>query len=310
VREQQVAVQVDVVHQRRDLRTRRDRETRLDHAAEHHAEPERPSGVRHSHRFTDPARLCELDVDPVRALRASRHVGERVAVLVDEDRHGRATLQLLPVRVAGGQRLLAVLDVHLREVLERLVERPVLVHVDLERTVGHGPHRTHTLDVQAVSSAELQLQPSEAGRRPLRATRHVVGVAEPDRPGRRRASAAQAEQPPDRLAREFPAEVVERGVERRARSELPPRQAVEDLVERERIVPEELGVLLDVRASRLGRLVVALDGRRLAEAAHALVPDFDLAELDLVLRVACDHEGFGEGHRDKACAELHAARQP
>ena len=58
----------------------------LDHAAEHHAEPERARGGDHAHRFADPARLRQLDVDPVRALGAGRDVGERVAVLVDVDR--------------------------------------------------------------------------------------------------------------------------------------------------------------------------------------------------------------------------------
>ena len=43
--EQQVAVEVDVVAQARDLRARRDREARLVHAAEHHPEPERAAGA-------------------------------------------------------------------------------------------------------------------------------------------------------------------------------------------------------------------------------------------------------------------------
>ena len=93
-----------------------DPEARLDHAAEHHAEPERARGVRHPHRLADPARLRELDVDAVRPLGAGGDVGERVAVLVDVDRDRRAALQLGAVRVAGGQRLLAVLDRHLRQV--------------------------------------------------------------------------------------------------------------------------------------------------------------------------------------------------
>ena len=133
VGEQQVAVEVDVVAEARDLRAGGDPEAGLDHAAEHHPEPERAGGVRHPHRLADPARLRELEVDPVRALGAGRDVGERVAVLVDVDRDGRAALQLGAVRVAGRKRLLAVLERHLRQQLERLVERPVLVHVDLER---------------------------------------------------------------------------------------------------------------------------------------------------------------------------------
>ena len=83
----------------------------LDHAAEHDAEPERARCVRHAHRLADAARLRELDVDPVRALGARRDVLERVAVLVDVDRHRRAcaSARARP-RIAGGQRLLAVLE--------------------------------------------------------------------------------------------------------------------------------------------------------------------------------------------------------
>ena len=66
----------------------------FDHAAEHAAEPERARRVNHAHRLADAARLRELDVDPVRALGARGDVVERVAVLVDVDRHRRALLQL------------------------------------------------------------------------------------------------------------------------------------------------------------------------------------------------------------------------
>src|SRR5215210_8126386 len=78
VREQQVPVEVDVVAEARDLCAGGDSEPRLDHAAEHHAEPERASRVRHPDRLPDPARLRELDRDPVRALGARGDVAERV----------------------------------------------------------------------------------------------------------------------------------------------------------------------------------------------------------------------------------------
>src|SRR6476660_5065323 len=55
VREKQVAVEVDVIAEARDLRGRRDGEAGLDHAPEHHAEPERAGGARHADRFADPA---------------------------------------------------------------------------------------------------------------------------------------------------------------------------------------------------------------------------------------------------------------
>src|SRR5436190_20165859 len=68
LREQEVAVEVDVVEQARDLRAGGDAETGLDHAAGHAAEPERTRGVDHPHRLAQAARLRQLDVDSVRAL--------------------------------------------------------------------------------------------------------------------------------------------------------------------------------------------------------------------------------------------------
>src|SRR5438876_11293387 len=94
--EEQVAVEVDVIAEACHRGARGDPEARLDHAAEHHAEPERARGMRHADALPHPAGLCELDVDPVRALCARSDVRERVAVLVDVDRHGRACLQCRP----------------------------------------------------------------------------------------------------------------------------------------------------------------------------------------------------------------------
>src|ERR1051326_7513596 len=136
VGQQQVAVEIDVIAERRDVRARGDPETRLDHAAEHHTEAQGAGRVRHPNRLANAPGLGELDVHAVRALRAGRDGVERVAVLVDVDRDGRLALQLRTVGRAGRERLLAVLDVHLRQVFERLVERPVLVHLDLQRQGG------------------------------------------------------------------------------------------------------------------------------------------------------------------------------
>src|SRR5262245_2887710 len=47
VPEQQVAVEIDVVAQRRHAAAGGDTETGLDHAADHHLEPERAGRVRH-----------------------------------------------------------------------------------------------------------------------------------------------------------------------------------------------------------------------------------------------------------------------
>src|SRR6266542_6579776 len=81
--QEQVAVEVDVVEEARDLRAGGHRETGFVHAAEHQAEPERAAGVRDPHRLADAAGLREFQGQPVRPLRAGGDVGERVEILVD-----------------------------------------------------------------------------------------------------------------------------------------------------------------------------------------------------------------------------------
>ena len=115
MRDQEVAVEVDVVAEARHLCRGGDAETGLDHAAEHHPEPERARRVRHSHRLADAAGLRQLDVDAVRAVGAARDVGQVMTVLVDVDGNRRERLQARPVRVSFRQRLFAVLDAELAE---------------------------------------------------------------------------------------------------------------------------------------------------------------------------------------------------
>src|SRR5206468_4775429 len=105
------------------------------------------------------------------------------------------------------------------------------------------------LDIEPVARAELQLETPEAplGSRLLRTARHVVRVAEPDRPRRRRAPAAQAQQAVNRQAEQLSLQVVQRCIERPARGELLRRQPLEDLVEREGIVAQGWRVFLEVR---------------------------------------------------------------
>ena len=161
--------------------------------------PSARAAVRHAHRLAHAARLRELDVDPVRALGARGDVGERVTVLVDVDRDRRGRAELRAAGISGRERLLAVLDAELLELRERftrLVQRPVLVHVHLQRHVGHRPNRAHSLDVQSVPAAELELQPAEVGPTTASARRamssgspsqivHDVGGPEGRRPSRR-----------------------------------------------------------------------------------------------------------------------------
>ena len=217
-----------------------------------------------------PPDFAELDVDPVRDLRASLDVGERVAVLVDVDRDRRARLQLAPAGVAGAQRLLAVLDAdlgELRERVERLLERPPLVHVDHEREVGDAADGADALDVEAVAAAELELEPAVRRARPSpRACAMSSGspsqiVQEVGGPvlGSPRSRNVG-------IAQELSLEVVQRGVERRLRRLLAwsSGEALADVLERERVVADERAVIVDEAHGRLRRLVVALDRRRLA----------------------------------------------
>src|SRR6266545_2022838 len=106
IREEQVAVEIDVVAEACDLRCGCDSESGLEHAAEHHAQVQCTRRVRHADRLANPPRLRELDVDPVSAPGAGGNVGEPVAVLVDVDRDWRFPLQPDTVRVAGRERLL------------------------------------------------------------------------------------------------------------------------------------------------------------------------------------------------------------
>src|SRR5581483_1973134 len=115
----------------------------------------------------------------------------------------------------------AVLHVELWEGLERLLEGPCLVDVALQRQLGDGADRTHALDVEAVAAAELQLQTAEPRRGLLGTPRHVVRVAEPDRPARRRPFASEAEEPPHRKADELALQIVEGGVDRSTCGPLP-----------------------------------------------------------------------------------------
>ena len=143
----------------------------------------------HPDGLADAAGLRELDVDAVRALGARGDVRERVAVLVHVDgkRRPRASAATPPGSPAGsgcstystpqpGER---------RDVLERLVELPVLVHVHHQRQLGRRADRADALHVEAVAAAELELQPAEA-----RIDR--LGAARPCRRDRRARSSTRS----------------------------------------------------------------------------------------------------------------------
>src|SRR6187401_995040 len=309
VREQEVSVEVDVIAEAGDLAGRSNRQARLDHAAEHDSQAERACGVRHPHGLADATRLRELDVDAVRAVGALRDVGQRVAVLVHVDRDGSALLQLRSIWIAGGEGLLAVLDARLgqrRQRLERLVQRPVLVDVDLERKTRGRAYSPNALYVQAVATPELQLETAEPSvARSLGVARHRIRVLEGDGPRRRRPLPQQAEEAPHREAGELAAKVVEGGVDRGASRELLQREPLEDRIQREGIVAELVRVRFEIRKGGRGGLVVPLDRRRLPHPGRAVVGDLDLDDLNLGLRPARNREWLLELEADDPSAQMY-----
>ena len=83
-----------------------------------------------------------------------------------------------------------------------------------------------------------------------------------------------------------------------SRGELAGGEPLHHLLERERVVPEQLGVLLDVRLRRLDRLAVVVERLRLAEAGDARVPQLDDDDVLAVSRAARDDERLRQLERD------------
>ena len=86
------------------------------------------------------------------------------------------------------------------------------------------------------------------------------------------------------------------------------REAHADLLERERIVADEVTVALDERKRRLRRLAVALDRGSLSAADVALVTDRYMHDVRPVLGLAADHERRRELEPDDLGTHLHRAR--
>ena len=99
---------------------------------------------------------------------------------------------------------------------------------------------------------------------------------------------------------------VERTFRRLLASDLPDPRA--DLLEGERIVADEVGVLLDERERTLGGLAVALDRRRLSPALGAVVLDRDVDDVRPVLRLPADHERLREVEANDLGADVHGAQ--
>ena len=96
---------------------------------------------------------------------------------------------------------------------------------------------------------------------------------------------------------------VERGLGRMLARDLG--EPLADLLQGERIVAEQVPVLLDERERRLGRLVVAVDRRSLAPADVTGVAHLDLNDVLPVARLTSDHERLGQAQPDDGGRDLH-----
>ena len=105
---------------------------------------------------------------------------------------------------------------------------------------------------------------------------------------------------------------MERRVERRLRGLLARdrRESLADVLERERIVPDDAPVLVDELDRGLRRLAVALDRRRLAESGHALVGQRDVDDVRVVGRLARDDERLRELQAHDPSLDLHLPKLP
>jgi hypothetical protein len=158
----------------------------------------------------------------------------------------------------------------------------------------------HAIEVEPVASAKLELQLQEA--RCASAPCHVVR-RRPDCP-RGRGPGRQSEQV-QRHAGLLRAEIVEGGVDRGARSLFARWQAIVNLVQRPRVVAEQVAHLGEPYQRRRRRLAVVLDGRRLAAADEVAVPELDLDDVNRVPGLARDAERLGELERHLPGGDVH-----
>jgi hypothetical protein len=84
------------------------------------------------------------------------------------------------------------------------------------------------------------------------------------------------------------------------------REALRDLLEREGIVAEEPGSLVQESRRGFGRLAVMVDGGRLAVTDMVACAELDPEDVDVGGRLAGDREGLGKTQRHLSVAQLHA----
>ena len=143
VGDQQIAVQVCIIDQRRKVRGRGHRHGTRDHASEHGLHAERFGDLEHAVGFQHAAALVEFHVDAIEAFLELRNVGGVLAGFVRDD--GDVDPGAHPTRLFqhfGGHRLLDELHAHLFQPVD-LADRlflvlPPFVRVHAQRLLGHG----------------------------------------------------------------------------------------------------------------------------------------------------------------------------
>ena len=232
-----------MVAERRDGAAGRDPEPGLDHAAEHHAEPERARGVRHPDRLADAARLRELDVDPVRDLRAARRRC-RAGGSPRRRRSGSASAPSAscpPSSPAGSG--CSQYATPSSASCGSASSASSSDHHSLTSTCSGRSVTPRTARTRSTSSpspppsfsfSRWKRGAAFSARRAMSSGSPSQTVQEVGGPVRGR-----PEQLPDRDAEQLALEVVQRAVERRPRGVLARRQPRLDLLERERVVAEQ-----------------------------------------------------------------------
>jgi hypothetical protein len=218
VGDEQRAIEVRPIDERRELRRRGNRARGLGHAAEHDLQPERTGQGDHPPRFAQAGALHQLDVDPVEHAARRQDVGEALHALIRDQRQRTALPQpggvfnLLPA-----ERLLDEDHASPREPFDAaqgvVAFAPALVGVDDDRRVGDVPDRVDHRPIGGELAAELHLQEAVAGGL-ARLRAHDLGGVEPDgERGRRRAPRVQTPDTVPRRAEFFSDPVVQREID-------------------------------------------------------------------------------------------------
>ena len=316
-REQQVAVEVDVVAEARDLRAGRDRRgpTRSCSRASRRARARRAAcAIRTASRI--PPDFASLMLTPCARSAHAGDVGGRVAVLVDEDRDAASVAfssgpsgspagsgcsqYSTPSSSSCGQRL------------ERLVERPALVHVDHAAAASRDARAP-----RARARRRARRRPPSFSFSRLNPPATAPRSAWPCRPGRRaRSSTRSAARPGAGRGAATPARPVSLPWRSCRLRRSPPRAAGSyrretrlDLLERPRIVAQGVRLRLEVRERRLGRLSVVRDRRRLAVARDAVVLELDVDDVRGVLQLREMTKRLGQLERSRSAPKA-SSRAP